>query len=58
MTWQPVTHNDQTDATGSAAGLPFFLSEADRANALAARYYIQQHVRHVNARDTHKEQTL
>lgn len=55
MTWQPVTHSDQTDTHGQAGGLPFTLSDADRANAAAARYYIQQHVRHVNTQDAAME---
>lgn len=56
MTWQPVTHSDQTDTHGQTAGLSFTLSDADRANAATARYYIQQHVRHVNTQDAPQEE--
>lgn len=57
MKWQPVTHNDQADVPAPCAPLPFELDEADRAQAIAARYYIQQHVQHLNARASTKEQT-
>lgn len=57
MTWQPVTHSDHSDVPAQSAPLPFELDEADRAQAIAARYYIQQHVRHLNEQDAHKEQT-
>jgi len=56
VNWQPVTHSDHSDVPAQNA-LPFELGEADRAQAIAARYYIQQHVRHLNALDAHKEQT-
>lgn len=57
MNWQPVTHSDHSDVPALNAPLPFELDEADRGQAIAARYYIQQHVQHLNARDAHKEQT-
>lgn len=57
MNWQPVTHNDQADVPAPCAPLAFELDEADRAQAIAARYYIQQHVQHLNARASTKERT-
>lgn len=55
MNWQPVTHNDQAAVPASRTPLPFVLDEVDRAQAIAARYYIQQHVQHLNARASTKE---
>ena len=54
MNWQPVTHSDHSDAPALHAPLPFELDEADRAQAIAARYYIQQHVQRLNAQDAQR----
>lgn len=55
MIWHPVTHSDHSDVPAPCAPLAFELDEADRAQAIAARYYIQQHVQHLNARASTKE---
>lgn len=62
MTWQPLTHSDQTDMAQAVpvpydpahAPLPFDLSDDDRAVAAAARHYRQAELARLN---THKEQT-
>lgn len=57
MTWQPVTQADTCEPQAAHEALPFTLSEADLANAAAARYYIDQHVKRLNALGARKEQT-
>lgn len=55
MNWQPVTHSDHSDVPTQSAAVPFELDDADRAQAIAARYHLQQHVQRLNARDAHKD---
>jgi len=62
MTWQPITHSDQTDMARvtpapydrAHAPLQFELSDDDRAVAAAARRHRQAELARLN---THKEQT-
>lgn len=53
-TWQPLTEAD-TNPHAQYLALPFVLTDAERAQAIAARYYIQQHVRQLNERASTKE---
>lgn len=56
-TWRPLTESDAWPIEFAVEqGLAFTLSDADKANAAAARYYLTQHVRRLNELDGAKEQ--
>lgn len=55
VTWQPVTQADTCEPQAVHEALPFTLSDVDQANAAAARYYIDQHVKRLNALGARKE---
>lgn len=56
-TWRPLTESDTlAPEFAPLPGLAFTLSDADKANAAAARYYLTQHVRRLNELDGAKDQ--